>query len=278
MTLDKMETAWERRQIIRYGHDGNTAIRLWCDVRLVTGTLYMSAVTTDRYGDRNFDIFLFFPGVEDGLFLQTMRNPEECNTERLLESAKRGGLESRETFIACLDTQMAQDAPIGNITVAFVSQWNPEKAAVYAEYRAARLARQEEKERQEECQRRMEEEGEEAREKAEAEARLKAEKAGYLGWADAMTPVRYGKVNAVLSVPVRCDGKVMARREFVIQKVQDGWMPERKEGVIKWYGSKWERKQSKPKTEYTLAKEDLSYEINKTEFDFAVYLVKHSKP
>ena len=92
-----------------------------------------------------------------------------------------------------------------------------------------------------------------------------------------MTPMRFGKVDAILGSLVRCDGKVMTRREFVIQAVKDGWMPEQRDGVTSWYGSKWEPKQSKPRTEYRLVKENLSYKVSKIEFDFAIYIEGHKE-
>lgn len=90
-----------------------------------------------------------------------------------------------------------------------------------------------------------------------------------------MTPMHFGKVDAVLGSLIRCDGKVMTRREFVIQAIKDGWTPEQKDGVTSWYGSKWEPKQSKPRTEYRLVRENFSYKVSKTEFDFAKYYVEH---
>lgn len=43
------------------------------------------------------------------------------------------------------------------------------------------------------------------------------------------------------------------------------------------YGSKWEPKQSKPKTEYGLSKDGYIYKVSKTEYDFAVYLTEHKE-
>lgn len=54
---------------------------------------------------------------------------------------------------------------------------------------------------------------------------------------------------------------------------KDGWIPKKREGVTTWYGSKWEPKESKPKTVYSLDKDHLCYTISKTEFDFAEFLV-----
>lgn len=273
MTLDKIETPFEHRRAIRYGKDGNKAIRHWYNVRPVIGPLYMSEVTEDNWGTKIFDLFVFFPDVKDGLFFGNMRNPERYTSEGLLESAKHYGLESKGAFIVDLDERMARNGFIGNADIEFVRQWDTERAAACTEYRTVRLAKQEERARQY----RMELEAEEARENAAKEARLKEEKAKYLGWADDMSPLRFWKADATLGSLVRSDGNLMTRREFVIWAVKDGWMPEKKEGVTSWHGNRWDRKESKPKTEYRLAKENLSYKVTKTEFDFATYLVAHKE-
>ena len=117
-----------------------------------------------------------------------------------------------------------------------------------------------------ERERRLALEEQEAAEKARQQAELEAAKAKYHGWADTMSPIRFGKVDAILGSLVRCNGKVMTRREFVVQAVRDGWMPEQRDGVTR---------QGKPRMEYRLVKENISYTVSKTEFDFAKYYVEH---
>lgn len=110
-------------------------------------------------------------------------------------------------------------------------------------------------------------------EKARQQAELEKEKAVYLGWADNMTLLRFGRVKAQMEKRAGFDGKVMTYREFIIQCVQDGWVPQREDNVITYYGSKWNRKESKPKTVYMLKKGNIYYAVSKTEFDFAEFLV-----
>ena len=69
-----------------------------------------------------------------------------------------------------------------------------------------------------------------------------------------MTAMQFGKVSSVLDALIRVDGKVMTKREFVISRMKDGWTPTKKEGVVSYYGSRWDVKESKPRTEYRLAK------------------------
>ena len=115
----------------------------------------------------------------------------------------------------------------------------------------------------------------EAAKRAKEQAELAAEKAKYLGWVDDMTPLRFGQVAVLMDTSIRVDGKVMTRREFIINSIKDGWVPQKKDGVTSWYKRGGEYMESSPRTEYKLHREGFVYKINKTEYDFAVYLVKH---
>ena len=75
---------------------------------------------------------------------------------------------------------------------------------------------------------------------------------------------------------IRVDGKIMTRREFIINSIKDGWVPQKKEGVTSWYKSRGEFKESRSRTEYQLHKAEYVYKISKAEYDFAVYLVEGS--
>lgn len=199
-------------------------------------------------------------------------HPEQYTTEHVLRSLEHDGYASQEQLIATLNLHVEKDIFIGNAWIEFVRQFDSERADVYAKHRADFYARREEQDRQERLARQAEEDAEKARQQAE----LEKEKAAYLGWADKMTAMRFGKVKAQMEKLARFDGKVMSYRDFVIQSVKDGWMPKKQEGVTTWYGSRWEPKQSKPKTVYKLSKDNLCYTISKTEFDFAEFLVSKS--
>ena len=273
MTLDKITTPTERRRAIRYAKDGCKPVRHWYEVQHIAGPLYMGNTREDEYHQPLFDLFLFYDGISDGLFYQSMAHPDWYTPEKLMESVDKMGLRTKEDYLSGLENMMNTGRFVGNADIAFVRQWNTERADVFAAYREQRLERQKEQDRQFY----LEWQAEKARKKAEAEAAVQADKAKYLGWAAAMTPMRFGKVDAILGSLVRCDGKVMTRREFVIQAVKDGGMPEQRDGVTSWYGSKWEPKQSKPRTEYRLVKENLSYKVSKIEFDFAIYIEGHKE-
>lgn len=91
-----------------------------------------------------------------------------------------------------------------------------------------------------------------------------------------MTPLRFGQVSSLLNASIRVDGKIMTRREFVINCLKDGWTPRKEDGVTSWYKRGGEFQESKPRTEYRLYNAEYVYQISKTEYDFAVYLVERN--
>ena len=269
MTLQELTTPFERRRVIEYGKDGNKVVRHWYEVQHVIGTIYKTMETKNEWGDLLFNLVVFFDDKSDGLMFQQMAHPDRYTVEKIADTMRLCQVDSVTNMYADLNERMEQNKFIGNAQIEFLRQFDSAAAEHYAQYRLDYYARKEAKE----TERRRALEEQEAAEKARQQAELEATKAKYLGWADTMPPMRFGKVDAVLGALVRCDGKVMTRREFVIHAVKDGWMPERKDGVTNWYGSKWEPKQSKPRTEYRLVKDNFSYKVSKTEFDFALYLV-----
>ena len=128
-------------------------------------------------------------------------------------------------------------------------------------------------------QRKQEEEA-----RAEAE-RKKAEKVAFLcGYADGKTQIQTERIYNILSKIQgyrnnQNGGKTeyKSRRDFIIDTLAEGGKAEQRDGIISYYGSKWDRKQSKPKTEYRLYTADGNYyTITKIEYDFAVYMMEKS--
>ena len=116
-------------------------------------------------------------------------------------------------------------------------------------------------------------------EEARAEAeRKKAEKVAFLcGHADGKTQIQTERIFDVLSKKYIYDGKLKTRKDFIIDTLSEGGKAEQKDGVISYYGSKWDRKQSKPKTEYRLyTAEGSYYTITKIEYDFACFMMQKS--
>jgi hypothetical protein len=65
-------------------------------------------------------------------------------------------------------------------------------------------------------------------------------------------PMMAGKAEATLSKLSRYEGVVRTSADFVAYLSQNGGRPEIREGVTSFYGSKWDLKESKPKTEHCI--------------------------
>lgn len=138
---------------------------------------------------------------------------------------------------------------------------------------------------QEEAEKYAKFEAEQRKKEEEARAeteRKKAEKVAFLcGYADGKTQIQTERIYNVLSkIQGYREGekvKYKSRRDFIIDTLAEGGKAEQKDGVVSYYGSKWDRKQSKPKTEYRLyTAEGSYYTITKIEFDFAVFMMQKS--
>lgn len=191
----------------------------------------------------------------------------------MLDALQRAGYRSLPDFFRRYDENVELDRHIGAAIIEFTRQFDPERGDRYAKQRMRYI------ERQEAEQRRLDEER--AKKAAEEEVQRKkdeeAARALYLGWADQMSAMQFGRVVSVLEASIRVDGRLTTRREFVISCLKDGWTPKKEEGVVSYYGSRWDVKESKPKTVYHLAKGSCSYTVTKTEFSFAEYLAAHAE-
>ncbi len=273
MTLDKLNTPFERRRVFEYGADGNKVVRHWYEMQNVIGPLYRGKDIKNEHGNVEFDLFIFFPGAETGLYVERVGHPDCHTVEEMAESIKRACYDSAFHMVCGFNERMEKGQHIGNAQIAFVRQFDQLAAERFTRYRTERYARIAEQHRQEQLARQAKEEAEKARQQAE----LDAAKAKYFGWADDMMPLRFGRVNSTMEKLIRADGKLMSMLEFIITRVKEGWMPEKKEGVTTWYKSRQEWKESKPKTVYMLVKDGELYEIGKTEYDFAIYLAERTE-
>lgn len=272
MTLAELDTPFERHRIIHYGRDGNKVVHHWYEMQHIIASLYKGREHTNEYGETVYDTFLLFTGGDSGLLYEhQMKHPEWYTPEKCLESLIRYGYDTLENFLLGLDRCVEENRHIGNAQIEFVQQFDCQREDRYRKYWESRLIAEIHQEFEERAKREAEEQEKTERRKAE----YLAERAKLLGWADEMAPMKFGRVKAVLDTLTRVDGKIMSRRDFVIRMVQDGWLPKQKDGVVSYYGSRWEPKESKPKTEYRLCKDGFLYKISKTEYDFALYLSEH---
>lgn len=271
MQLNEIKTPFDTRKFIMVGSDGHSAVIHNKKVQLVSGNIYRGEDET-RSGRSwtTCDLYVLYPESEIGLFAT------EADTDQSVEGYIRGfetnGLTDCASFLKMIQNKIDNDMFIGVHYIKFLEYVAPElvtsawetrkrygerKAREYAEKRAA-----EEKARQE-------------REAAEAAARAEQDakdRAHFDGWADDMTALKFGKVFASMSGMIRLDGKVMYNYDMIKYLINTGHKPFMEENVWHW---KRNGEKSKPKTEYRMQCPDdasASYQINKTEYEFACYL------
>ena len=129
---------------------------------------------------------------------------------------------------------------------------------------------------------------EERKKQAEAQAERERRHAGKIaflcGYADGKSPIQTERIYNILSKiqgyrNSQNGGKIeyKSRKDFIIDTLAEGGKAKQKDGIISYYGSKWDVKQSKPKTEYRLyTAEGSFYTITKIEFDFACFIMEKS--
>lgn len=151
----------------------------------------------------------------------------------MMEEIERVGYDTLEHFLTTFDQSVVEGKFIGAAVIEFVRQFDTERGNRYAQHRLDYIARQEEKHRRLAAER-----AEKAAQKeAQRKAAEQAARAKYLGWADQMTAMQFGKVSSVLDALIRVDGKVMTKREFVISRMKDGWTPTKKRALSATMGA-----------------------------------------
>lgn len=96
----------------------------------------------------------------------------------------------------------------------------------------------------------------------------------FLGFTNNLKPIQKTKVENTLNKFIQYNGIVYKKKEFILIKLQEGYTPEKQENY-KYYSTRLEG-YTKPKTLYTIEKDNLYNEISKTEYDFANYLIENN--
>lgn len=94
-----------------------------------------------------------------------------------------------------------------------------------------------------------------------------------LGFSDTKTPMQKARTEEALNKLYRFDGVYMTEKELVVKYILEGFTVEKRENYtyVKRNGE-----MSKPKTQYKLyTSETAFYEITKTAYDFACYLIEN---
>lgn len=93
-------------------------------------------------------------------------------------------------------------------------------------------------------------------------------KAEFLGYTSQMTTMQAARAEKQLEKLIRYNGKIYNYAEYITVILTEGFSPDKKDNVWYW---KNDGTKSKPKTIYRLSNDKYCIEINKTQYDFAVY-------
>lgn len=127
MKLKELNTPFEKKRMLAYGRDGNTAVRRYIEVQRITGNLYKSRTEIVGWGYEQCRLYLFFPGCPAGLDLGHLSFFGERTVEDMEQDYTANGLDSPEHFIETTDRQAADGGFIGNTLIEFVKGWSPKK-------------------------------------------------------------------------------------------------------------------------------------------------------
>lgn len=203
-----------------------------------------------------------------------MSHFNQKTVEELRQDCCKSYLDTPERFIEMLDRRVQEEKHIGNAQIELEKYLALQKVKGYI---AARQAYRDKLDRQYAAERAIRQEKQEEKER-QGKLAKERKRASLLGWGDTMSELQLGKVLDILSVQYRYDGVVKTRLQHIIDSVTAGYRPHRLDNVVSYYGSRWDKKKTKPKTVYRIVLKqdecDLSYPITKTEFDFATFLVQ----
>ena len=273
MLIKEINSPFEKKRIITYGCNKNKVVYHYVTVQRVTNFLYKSKTEIISWGNDECRLFICFDGYP-GLDIGSYGHINEKTVDELWQYCIVSGLDTPENYIRMLDNRAMQRRHIGNCQIELAKYIDPQKADQYVVVKKSIQEEQERRyaEKQAQCL------AEQLEKERLAKLKKKEDRALLLGWGDGMSDLRLGQVLSVLMVKYRYDGVEKTRLRHIIDCISEGWIPKRLENVVSYYGSKWDLKESKPKTEYhlILPNKDGSffYIITKTEFDFAEYLYK----
>jgi hypothetical protein len=95
----------------------------------------------------------------------------------------------------------------------------------------------------------------------------------YLGFTDKKIPMQKAKIEAVLDKPIRFEGAVCPKKEFIFRLLLSGHKPKEALNNGRFNSRTYERLDDKMEYRMQVDGEDCYYKVNKTEYDFACYLL-----
>lgn len=280
------QTATEQREVVTYKEDDNNVkickkllinlAKLYNDDSIVG--LYAEPIQFQRYSDEIDNVAIyrcFTPCIK----ISTIYNePSADSMQSALQSYNRN-IPNYTAYIEDVKNTVKNGGFIGN-DVLYLLQLKGDTELyknVLKAKQEQRLA--EEKAELERAKKKAEEERRQKQAEAEVRERRHAEKVDFLmGYTTGKSKIQTERIYNILSKTqgYREGEKVTykSRRDFIKDIISEGGKMEQKDGVISYYGSRWDVKQSKPKTEYRAWTTDgTCYTVTKTEYDFGNYLI-----
>lgn len=95
----------------------------------------------------------------------------------------------------------------------------------------------------------------------------------YFGFTNNLKPLQRGKQEKSLDIMKRFDSGIMTEKEHIFYRLQEGYKPDIEENYS-YYSPRIDG-YTKPKTLYKLEKESSFYELNKTLYNYAIYLLEN---
>lgn len=258
MKLSEVNTEFQRKPVLVYGKgkNQNKVVNHFVEVQPVPGTnFWKTANTTNQWGEEVFSLYLFFPEAQKGiLVLNKCTHPERYDMDVLAGQYKRLGYTSAAEFLRVTEEFAQKSGFVKDTEIAFIRQWEPE--------RAAELATLKQKQQAEKCAREAAQEAEkrateEAQRKAEEEAKQQRFAEILCGWEKKLTPMAAGRALKILEKHVRYNGKAMTESAWVKAILDEGYYPSRSASG-----------------DCRMVKDNYSYNIKKTLYDFAVFLLQ----
>ncbi len=271
--------ATEQKQTIVYKADGN-GVKVVNKILVNLATLYNRENIKGMYADYiDSQTVILYKDFEPCWEVQTIYNDTEAYNMEIALMRYNQAMGTYINFCEMIQNRIDGGCYIKNDALMVLQLHG--SAELWQRAEAAQQAKKEERERAdaEEVRQRAEEIRKQAEAERAEQERIKAEKMAFLeGFAKGRTDIQIERIYTILSKIQAYDmgnkTVCLSRKDFILQTLNNGGRIERKDGVVSYYGSRWNRKESKPKTEYRLYTDTNSfYTITKTEYDFATYMM-----
>ena len=167
MKPENLTSEFESKKVFQYAADGNKVVKHNRMMRKLAENLYIGETRANEYGQKFFDVYACFDGVECGLKVTTLPGywlDEEDGLEQIIDRARvHSNIEGILNFVYAA---VAKQDHIPMIYVEFVNQIKPEYVPAMLESRRL-YSEREERERAEYREKVAAEEAEYCRERNE---------------------------------------------------------------------------------------------------------------